>query len=86
MTVRPTPRPARAGRVPPQPVFLESGLRYRVRVFAGDFVEFTLGLLYYVALGTLGLAAVALDSVLRTRLYDAFIALVERIDHGKSPS
>ncbi|MBY6679618.1 hypothetical protein HQ312_00995 [Rhodococcus sp. BP-316] len=70
-------------RVPPQPMFLETGARYRVRVFLGDFVNFTLGLVYYVACATLGVLAVAIDAVLRTHLYDAFIALVERIDHGK---
>ncbi|MBY6541196.1 hypothetical protein HQ325_21230 [Rhodococcus sp. BP-349] len=70
-------------RVPPQPMFLESGTRYRVRVFLGDFVNFTLGIVYYVACATLGVLAIAVDAMLRTRLYDAFIALVERIDHGK---
>ena len=84
MTFRPTA--PTSGRVPHQPVFLETGLRYRVRTFAGDFVEFTLGLVYYVALGTLGLAAVAVDSVLRTHLYEKFIALVEYIDHGTVPT
>ena len=70
-------------RVPPQPMFLESSARYRVRVFLGDFVNFTLGLVYYVACATLGVLAVVVDAVLRTHLYDFFIAVVERIDHGK---
>lgn len=77
------PRSCTMSRVPPQPMFLETGARYRVRVFLGDFVNFTLGLVYYVACATLGVLAVAIDAVLRTHLYDAFVALVERIDHGK---
>lgn len=67
----------------PEPVFLEDSGRYRMRVFALDFVQFVSTLVYYLALATLGLAATAVDSVLRTRSFDAFMTVVERIDHGK---
>ena len=83
MTTRPPPhRAPPSGRVPPQPVFVRPGRRYAVRTWTGDLVQFVLGLVYYVAVVALGAPAVLLDRLLGTRLYDRFVGLAERIDHG----
>ncbi len=83
MTPRPHPhRPPPSGRVPTQPVFVQPGRRYAVRTWTGDLVQFVLGLVYYLAVVALGAPAVLLDRLLGTRLYDRFVSLAERIDHG----
>ncbi len=83
MTARSHPhRPPSSGRVPTQPVFVVPGRRYAVRTWTGDLVQFVLGLVYYVAVFALGAPAVLVDRLFGTRLYDRFVSLAERIDHG----
>ena len=70
-------------RPPKEPVFLSTGAANRIRILAGDFLNFTSTVVYYPLLATVGSAAYLGDKALGTESFDRFIVAVERFDHGK---